>query len=541
MFYFLFIISIALFAQDSITTHDILSAEKIIGLSFNEAKRESLLGDVQGQLNSYRRLRSVPLPNSIGPSMLFNPIPFGMTFDNKKSVFAPEGAQKVTLPKNSDELAFFPVGELSVLIKTRKITSVQLTTLYLERIKKYRPMLQCIITVTESLALAQAHRADTEIAAGKYRGPLHGIPYGAKDLLSTKKYPTTWGSVPFKEQIFDEDATVIKKLEAAGAVLIAKTAMGELAWGDVWFAGKSKNPWDTTQGSSGSSAGSASGTAAGLFAFAIGSETYGSIVSPSTRCGTTGLRPTYGRVSRYGAMALSWSMDKLGPICRTVEDCAIVFNAIYGPDENDQTLYDRPFVYEPRKTDLKKLRIGYLKSDFDSAQSDRTFNDSVLIVLKKLGAVLIPVELPHFPVDDISIMLGAESAAAFDDLTRSGHDDLLVRQIKNAWPNSFRASRFIPAVEYIQASRVRQLLIGEMKKVMDKIDVYVGPSQEGSSLLLTNLTGHPCVVVPSGFTKEGHPVSITFTGNLFDEGTMLSVAKKYQDATSFHLHHPKLD
>lgn len=538
---FLFFASFALFAQDSITTRDILSAEKIIGLSFNEAKRESLLGDVQGQLKSYRRLRSVLLPNNIVPSMLFNPIPFGMTFEKAKSVFAPDGAKNVALPKNSDELAFYSVGELSVLIKSHKITSVQLTTLYLERIKKYRPMLQCIITVTESLALAQAYRADKEIAAGKYRGPLHGIPYGAKDLLSTKNYPTTWGSVPFKNQVFDEDATVIKKLEAAGAILIAKTAMGELAWGDVWFGGKSKNPWDTTQGSSGSSAGSASGTAAGLFAFAIGSETYGSIVSPSTRCGTTGLRPTYGRVSRYGAMALSWSMDKLGPICRTVEDCAIVFNAIYGPDENDQTLYDRPFVYEPRKTDLKKLRIGYLKSDFDSAQSDRAFNDSVLIVIKKLGAVLIPVELPHFPVDDISIMLGAESAAAFDDLTRNGNDDLLVRQIKNAWPNSFRSSRLIPAVEYIQASRVRQLLIGEMKKVMDKVDVYVGPSQEGSSLLLTNLTGHPCVVVPSGFTKEGHPVSITFTGNLFDEGTMLSVAKKYQDATSYHLRHPKLD
>ena len=527
-------------AQDSITTRDILSAEKIIGLHFNEAKRESLLGDVQSQLKSFQNLRAVPLPNNVLPSLLFNPIPFGMTFEKKKNVFSPEGMKNVKLPTNLVELAFYSVGELSSLLRTRKITSEQLTTMYIDRIKKYGPALQCVITLTESLAIAQARAADKEIAAGKYRGPLHGIPYGAKDLLATKESRTTWGSVPFKEQMLDGDATVITKLREAGAVLVAKTSMGELAWGNVWFGGKTRNPWDTTQGSSGSSAGSASGTAAGLYAFSIGSETYGSIVSPSTVCGTTGLRPTYGRVSRYGAMALSWSMDKLGPICRTVEDCALVFNAIYGPDEKDQTVFDLPFVYEPKKTDLKKLRIGYLKTDFDSAKFGKQFNDSVLIVLQKLGAALIPLSLPSFPVDDISIMLSAESAAAFDDLTRNGKDDLLVRQIKNAWPNSFRASRFIPAVEYIQASRVRQLLIQEMKKVMENVDVFVGPSLEGSGLLLTNLSGHPCVVVPSGFTEKGIPVSITFTGKLFGEGTLLSVAKKYQDATTHHLKHPKL-
>lgn len=527
-------------AQDSISVRDIRSAEKLIGLTFTDAKRESLLGDVQGQLNSFRNLRAVSVPNSVVPSMLFNPIPFGMTFGKRPSVFAPEGKNSVIVPKSSEELAFYSVSELSTLIRKRKITSEQLTKLYLERIHRYSPMLQCIVTGTESLALAQARRADQEIAAGRYRGPLHGIPYGAKDLLSTRKYPTTWGSVPFRDQVIDENATVIQRLEDAGAVLIAKTAMGELAWGDVWFGGKSKNPWDTTQGSSGSSAGSASGTAAGLFAFSIGSETYGSIVSPSTRCGTTGLRPTYGRVSRYGAMALSWSMDKLGPICRTVEDCALVFNAIYGPDEKDQSVIDLPFIYEPKKTDLKKLRIGYLKADFDSAKEGKAFNDSVLAALKRLGAELIPIELPSYPVDDISIMLGAESAAAFDELTRNGQDDLLVRQIKNAWPNSFRASRFIPAVEYIRAAQVRQLLIQEMQKVMSAVDVYVGPSLEGSSLLLTNLTGHPCVVLPCGFNEKGRPVSITFTGTLFGEGTLLAVAKQYQDAASFHLKHPSL-
>jgi len=536
---FLFVAS--LLAQDSITISDIRSAEKLIGLQFTDAKRDSMLGDLESQLKSYQSLRTMNMPNSVVPSILFNPIPVGMSLPKGKSVFAYAPPKQVSLPTNPDDLAFYSVAELGVLIKTRKITSTQLTTLYLQRLKKYGPMLQCVITLTDSLALAQAARADKEIAAGKYRGPLHGIPYGVKDLLSTKKYPTTWGSVPFKDQIIDEDATVIKKLEQAGAVLVAKLTMGELAWGDVWFGGKTRSPWDTSQGSSGSSAGSASATAAGLVGFAIGSETYGSIVSPSTRCGTTGLRPTYGRVSRTGAMALSWTMDKLGPICRTVEDCALVFNAIYGPDGIDQTLYDAPFRYEPKNVDLRKLRIGYLKADFDSAKLWKAFNDSVLLVMKNLGATLIPIELPKFPVDDIVIMLSAESAAAFDDVTRSGKDDLMVRQIKNAWPNSFRASRFIPAVEYLQASRVRTLLIQQMAKLMDTIDVYINPSLEGNSLLLTNLTGHPSITVPSGFTEKGTPVSITFTGKLFDEGTLLAVAKKYQEATGYHRRHPRLD
>lgn len=527
-------------AQDSITVRVVQQAETMIGLKFNDAKRESLLGDVRGQRESFERLRAVPLPNSVVPSMQFNPLPLGKVFPSQKNSFLPHGVPEQPLPASEERIAFASVGELGRWIKSKQLTSERLTRIYLDRIKRYQPMLQCIVTVTESLAIAQAQRADKEIAAGKYRGPLHGIPYGAKDLLSTKTYPTTWGSVPFKEQQFYEDATVIVKLEEAGAVLIAKTAMGELAWGDVWFGGKSKNPWDTTQGSSGSSAGSASGTAAGLFAFSIGSETYGSIVSPATRCGVTGLRPTYGRVSRYGVMALSWSMDKIGPICRTVEDCALVFHAINGPDPKDQSLIDMPFAYEPKRTELKNLRIGYLKNDFDSAKEGKQFNDAVLEQLRNLGAVLVPIVLPEFPVDDISIMLGAESAAAFDDLTRSGKDDLLVRQIKNAWPNSFRASRFITAVEYIQASRVRQLLIQEMERTMRWIDVYVGPSQEGNSLLMTNLTGHPSITVPSGFTEKGRPVSITFTGQLFGEGTMMSVAKKYQDATVHHLKHPSL-
>ncbi|RMI25838.1 MAG: amidase, partial [Calditrichaeota bacterium] len=381
-------------------------------------------------------------------------------------------------------------------------------------------------------------RADAEIAAGKYRGPLHGIPYGAKDLLAVKGYPTTWGAAPYKDQFIDKNATVIKRLEEAGAVLVAKLTMGALAWGDVWFGGKTRNPWNLEQGSSGSSAGSASATAAGLVAFAIGTETWGSIVSPSTRCGTTGLRPTYGRVSRNGAMALSWSMDKIGPICRSVEDCALVFNAIYGPDEEDPTLYDLPFNYDA-SLDIRKLRIGYLKSEFEKDTLNKPFNDAALQQLQKMGVELIPIELPDYPVWDISFILDAEAAAAFDQLTRSNRDDLLVRQIKNAWPNVFRMSRFIPAVEYINANRIRTILINRMTEIFKKVDVYVTPSF-GTNLLLTNLTGHPCVVVPNGFKDDGTPVSISFIGNLFGEAETLIVAKRYQDATGFHLKHPEL-
>ncbi len=380
---------------------------------------------------------------------------------------------------------------------------------------------------------------DEEIAAGKYRGILHGIPFGAKDLLATKDYKTTWGATPYKDQMIDEDATVIIKLEEAGAVLCAKLTLGALAWGDVWFEGKTRNPWDTTQGSSGSSAGSASSVSAGLLPFAIGTETWGSIVSPSTVCGTTGLRPTYGRVSRRGAMALSWSMDKIGPICRNAEDLAIVFEAINGPDRIDQTLYDVPFNYEP-VIDFSNLKIGYLKNDFDK-QYDFHSQDSVtLSKLKELGAELIPIELPALPVNDLGIILSAEAGAAFDELTRSNRDDLLVRQIKDAWPNVFRSSRFIPAVEYINANRIRFLLIQQMQNLMEEIDIYIAPSWEGDNLLLTNLTGHPCVVLPNGFSEDGTPTSITFIGRLFDEGRLIAFAKKYQDTTDFNKKHPPI-
>ena len=527
----------SLLAQTT-TKENIEKADKIIGLEFTDAEKDSMQTSLDEQLTNYDNIRKVNLENNVPPAILFNPIPIGFEFPKEQTPIIFSNYSYAKLPTDINELAFYSIGELAELIRAKQITSTELTKFFLERLKKYEPVLHCVITITEERAMNQAKLMDEEIAAGKYRGMLHGIPFGAKDLLSTKDYKTTWGSVPFKDQMIEEDATVIKKLEEAGAVLCAKLTLGELAWGDVWFDGKTRNPWDTTKGSSGSSAGSASAVSAGLLPFAIGTETWGSIVSPSTVCGTTGLRPTYGRVSRTGAMALSWSMDKIGTICRSAEDLVIVFNIINGQDGIDQTSYDVPFNYQP-EIDFSKLKIGYLKSDFDK-QYDFHNQDSVTLAkLKELGADLIPLELPELPINDLSIILSAEAGAAFDELTRSGMDDLLVRQIKDAWPNVFRSSRFIPAVEYINANRIRFLLIQQMEEIMNEVDLYIAPSWEGDNLLLTNLTGHPCVVLPNGFSEDGTPTSISFIGRLFDEGRLIAFAKKYQEATDFHKKHPE--
>ena len=525
--------------KPTIKRRHVAAAERIMGLSFDKAERDSLLVDLHDYRGNYRQLRALEILNACPPALLFNPVPTGKAFDTRilPPVFAP--VDEVDLPGNLDDLAYYPVARLAELIRTRRITSTRLTTMYLERLRRYGPQLECVVTLTEELALEQARRADEEIAAGKYRGPLHGIPYGAKDLLAVKGYPTTWGAMPYKDQVIDEDAAVVQRLEEAGAGLVVKLTLGALAWGDVWFGGSTRNPWNLEQGSSGSSAGSAAATAAGLVPFAIGSETWGSIVSPSTRCGVTGLRPTFGRVSRTGAMALSWSMDKLGPLCRTVEDCAIVFNAIRGPDGLDQTVVDLPFNYN-YQVDLGGLRIGYVKEAFEEARPGKANDQAVLGVLQELGAELVPIELPDYPIQDLAFILNAEAAAAFDELTRSGKDDLLVRQVRKAWPNVFRASRFIPAVEYIQANRARQQLIQEMERILAEVDLYVCPSFGGDNLLLTNLTGHPCVVLPNGFDEQGSPTSITFTGHLYDEATLLAAARAYQKATGWHLQHPPL-
>jgi Asp-tRNA(Asn)/Glu-tRNA(Gln) amidotransferase A subunit family amidase len=522
-----------------ITVSVVEEAEKIIGLNFTDAEADSLLNDLQEQRANYESIRRLNVGNEVAPALQFNPVPAGMTFSKEQKPFKVSRPAKVQLPANKEDLAFYSITELAELIRTRKITSTELTRFYLERLKKGDKQLHCVISLTEELALKQAAQADAEIKAGKYKGLLHGIPYGAKDLLATKGYKTTWGSVPYKDQVIDMDATVIRKLEQAGAVLVAKLTLGELAWGDVWFGGMTRNPWNTEKGSSGSSAGSASAVSAGLVPFAIGTETLGSIVSPSTVCGVTGLRPTFGRVSRHGAMALSWSMDKIGPICRNAEDCAIVFNAIQGPDGKDATIADLPFNYSS-DIKLQDLKIGYIKNSFEQNYPFKPYDEATLAKLRELGVELIPIELPKLPAGDLGFILSAEAATAFDELTLTNKDDQMVRQIKNAWPNVFRSARFIPAVEYLQANRIRTLLIEEMARNIKDVDVYLSPSFVGGNLLITNLTGHPCVVVPNGFNDKGLPTSITFIGQLYGEGKLIAAARAYQQATDFHKKHPPL-
>ncbi len=523
-------------APDDITLEMLANAEQVIGLHFTPSERELMHENVQDHRAQFAALRSVALDNSVPPACAFDPRLPGMAFDTIRQPLAISAQDVPPLPADLDGVAFWPVTHLAHLILTRQITSVTLTELYIRRLKQHDPALHCVVTLLEDRALEQARRADDELARGHYRGPLHGIPWGAKDLLAVRGYPTTWGAAPYKDQVLDVDATVVERLDAAGAVLVAKLTMGALAWGDFWFGGQTRNPWNTAEGSSGSSAGSAAATAAGLIGFAIGTETYGSIVSPCTRCRVTGLRPTFGRVSRHGAMALSWSMDKIGPIARTVEDCALVFDAIYGPDGKDLTVTDYPFNWPPDRA-LGDLRVGYVPEAFEVGEDRDAF-----AALSSLGLKLVPIALPDFPdmvFDAVVTVLEMEAAAAFDDLTRSNRDDLLTRQVKDAWPNVFRAARLMPAVEYIQANRVRTLMMRSMAALMDEIDVYVLPSFRGHSLLLTNLTGHPAVVVPNGVNESNEPSSLTFTGRLYGEAAALAVAKAYQDATGFHHRHPR--
>ncbi|MCJ7754929.1 MAG: amidase, partial [Thermoanaerobaculales bacterium] len=506
---------------------------------------ELMLKGLEDLRKDYEALREVPIDNSVAPALQFQPVLPGMSLPNWPKVPRTSRPRLTRRPGDDAELAFLPVSELGNLVRTRAVTSEELTNLYLDRLKTFDPPLHCVITLTEERALEQARRADRELAEGIWRGPLHGIPWGAKDLLAVRGYPTTWGAKPFADRVIDEDATVVRKLDDAGAVLVAKLTLGALAWGDVWYGEMTRNPWNTEQGSSGSSAGPGSATAAGLVGFSIGSETWGSIVSPSTRCGVTGLRPSFGRVSRHGAMALSWSMDKLGPMCRSVEDCALVFAAIQGADGLDLSAVERPFVWDA-EFDVKQLRVGYLASAFDrelefgddDSEEDRArarewkaADLRTLEVLRSLGIELVPIELPDLPVSALSFILSAEAGAAFDDLTRSGQDDLLVRQIEDAWPNVFRQARTIPAVEYIQANRVRTLVMREMERILEGVDCWMAPSFGGGNLLLTNLTGHPAVVVPNGFATDGTPTSVTFNGRLFGESEILALARVYQEAT----------
>jgi Asp-tRNA(Asn)/Glu-tRNA(Gln) amidotransferase A subunit family amidase len=532
-------------AQDiTIQKSDLHSSAKLFDLSFTNKEIDTLYSDVIDNLANYKAMHKLSLPNSVPLSMWQTPILPGMKFNQQQEKINWELDNTISLPKNKNDLAFYSIEQLASLIKNKKISSLELTKFFIERIKKYGDTLQCVISLQEDIAYQQAKKADEEIAKGKYKGLLHGIPYGLKDLFAVKGTKTTWGAAPYQNQVINEDAYVYTRLKEAGAVLVAKFTLGALAMGDYWYGGRTKNPWNLQYGSSGSSAGSASATVAGLVPFAIGTETWGSIVSPSTTCGATGLRPTFGSISRSGAMALSYSLDKVGPICRSASDAAIVFNYIHGTDGKDGSAVNMPFNYSTKR-DIKKLKIAYAKNYFDKIKDTSNNQLKALAVFKQMGVELIPVNFPDSGVYQFNIMdviIGAECAAQFDEMTRNNIDDALTRQTKNDWPNQFRTSRFVPAVEYINAQRHRYVLMQKVNEVINQYDAIICPSRgDGNQTAITNLTGHPVVCVPDGFNKKSNtPTGISFVGKLYDEATILLVAKKYQEQTNWDEMHPVL-
>ena len=537
-FFLLPLLSIAQTKNDTIQL--IQRTAALYDLEYSNAEADSLIDNLNNYSQIIKGMHKTLPENNIPYPFAFNPVPYGVIKQRMTQKIVLPIRTGLRMPKNKNDLAFYSIPELAGLIRSKQITSVELTKFFLDRLKKWGDTLECVITLTEDTALAQAARADEELKNGKYRGLLHGIPYGLKDLFAVKGYKTTWGTTPYKDQYVDEDAYVYKRLRFAGAVLCAKLSLGALAFNNKWFRGETKNPWNLKQGSSGSSAGSAAAVVAGLLPFAIGTETLGSIVSPATRCGATGLRPTFGSISRSGAMVLCWSLDKAGPMSRSAEDCAIVFNYIRGTDGKDAGSVDKYFLYDG-VVNFKKLRVAYADNYFRRLAPDAP-ERKVLDVYKTLGADLKAVEFPDsavYPVNLISIILNAESAAAFDELTRTNRDDLIERQDKGFWPNSFRAARLIPAVEYINANRYRYNLCKAINDFMKDYDVVIVPSFAGRQLAITNLTGHPVVVMPMGFNQNGSPLSITLIGNLYDEATILATAKAYQDKTDFNKKHPE--
>lgn len=535
-----FVLPVSLLSQtksDSIQL--IRNTVKLYDLDFTGPEADSMLDNVKDFSENYKALHKTVPTNDIPYPFAFDPLPHGETIPTKQEKINWDIPNNFQMPANKNELAFYSIMQLASLIKNKKITSVELTKFFIDRLKKWGDTLQSVITLTEDLAMQQAKQADEEIKKGIYKGPLHGIPYGLKDLFAVKGYKTTWGSTPYKDQVVDQESYVYTQLKNAGAVLCAKLSLGALAYNNKWFGGETKNPWNLKEGSSGSSAGSAASVVAGLLPFTIGTETLGSIVSPSARCGATGLRPTFGSISRSGAMVLCWSLDKAGPICRSAEDDAIVFYYLKGTDGKDAGAVDRAFNYNPN-IDLSKLKIAYAENYFK--QLDKGAQEwKVLDVFRSLGANVQAIAFPDsvlYPVNLISIILSAESAAAFDELTRTNRDDLIERQDKDFWPNSFRSARMIPAVEYINANRYRYKLCKDMYDFMKNYDVLIVPSFQGSQLSITNLTGNPVVTMPTGFNKTGSPVSITLVGKLYDEATILAAAKAYQDKTNFNKMHP---
>ncbi|HEY5691782.1 MAG TPA: amidase [Cyclobacteriaceae bacterium] len=529
--------------EDKISADDVKAAQKLIGVEFSQPEIDTLLSYLEENKHGYDTMRLFKLDYGVAPAIYFDPKPHNFNPKVRTTKSNWKLPQEVDRPMNDEAIAFMTVAQLSNLIKNQKITSIDLTRIYLARLKKYNDTLQATVTITEELALLQAAKADEEIKNGKYKGPLHGIPYGIKDLFSTPGYKTTWGATPYKDQQLDEKSAIVQKLEDAGAVLVAKLTSGALARGDLWFGGKTKNPWDLKQGASGSSAGSGSATAAGLVGFSIGTETLGSIISPSTRCGVTGLRPTYGAVSRAGGMSLSWTMDKVGPICRSAQDCAIVFSVIKGrsvPIEEDHVVVNYPFGFNPA-TNLSAYKIAYFKELFDKDTTKvGSNNKEALATLEKLGAVMVPISLPDsIPYDVFDIILRAEAGAFFDELVREHKDRTMVEQDNGSRANSLRQSRFISAVEYIQANRHRKILIEKFNQTITEFDIIVSPTYGRHQSLITNLTGHPAISIPNGFDKLGHPTSITLIGNLYDEGPLLEAAYLFQQETPFDEKHPE--
>lgn len=525
--------------QDTIRL--IQQTASLYDLEFTEAEADSMIGNMVFWRRNYVRMHQRLPKNDLALPFAFNPAPYGFKVPTQQQKINWNIPANVALPVNRTELAFYSIPQLASLIKNKKISSVELTQFFLERLKKWGDTLQSVITITEDLAMQQARQADEEIKKGKYRGPLHGIPYGLKDLFAVKGYKTTWGSTPYMDQVIEEDSYVYAQLKNAGAVLCAKLSLGALAYNNKWFGGETKNPWNLEQGSSGSSAGSAASVVAGLLPFTIGTETLGSIVSPSTRCGATGLRPTFGTISRSGGMVLSWSMDKPGPICRSAEDDAIVYYYIKGTDGKDPGSIDHAFNYNPKR-DIKKLRIAYAENYFKRLSKD-ALEWKVLDEFRSMGVDIKPVNFPDsavYPFNLVSPILNAESAAAFDELTRTNRDDLIERQDKDFWPNSFRSARLIPAVEYINANRYRSELSNAIQDFMKDYDVVIVPTFAGNQLSITNLTGNPVVCMPMGFNQRNLPVSITLVGNLYDEASILEAAKAYQDKTDHHKKRPPI-
>ncbi len=556
----------------------------LAGLSFSDEDQRSMLQAANQNLTRYEELRKTHIPNDVAPPFYFSPLTPGMKVNRARQPLS-FSAPIVKRPANLEDVAFWPVTQLAQLIATKQATSVELTKMYLARLHRYNPKLNCVVTFLDDLAMAQAAQADADIRAGRHKGPLHGIPWGAKDIIAVKGYKTTWGSGAYKDQTIAEEASVVEMLRDAGAVLIAKLTTGELASGDQWFGGQTKNPWNLAEGSSGSSAGPCSATAAGCVAFGIGSETSGSILSPSARCGVTGLRPTFGRISRYGVMALSWTQDRLGPLCRYAEDCAVVMSAIAKPDGRDLSVTELPFNWSPH-VDFRKLRVGYLKDAFDENTNPVTkkFDEAAIAQMEKLGVKLVPMKVPEGTADSSSF--GVESAAFFDELIRTGGDK---KMTSPARASSFRTSRLIPATEYLQGQRARAIMMAKLAEATADVDVYLVPANSGGGgggrgrgaagasggtgfaggagagagaagasgrgrgggnggqqtaagrhFNMANVAGYPAISVPHGFLETGSPTALTIYAQPYRDTEVLALAKAYQDASGFHLKHPEL-